>query len=130
MNWREIPMAEAVAYCDGRKVADPAYFPGHCLQVGNGVLFTDGTALTCKSEWSGPLSEVTPDVDGEPPRFFLGTPEEIVIGGHRYVPASILTDLAGEMAEYIVSLADRGDLPNITAYDLADRIRPHLLERD
>ncbi len=33
------------------------------------VIFTDNTAIEASSVWSGPLSEVTPDIDADPPEW-------------------------------------------------------------
>ena len=33
--------------------------------------FTDGTAVACLSCWKGLYSEVTPDIDAEPPQWWI-----------------------------------------------------------
>lgn len=39
------------------------------------IYFTDGSAIACLSSWRGPYSEVTPDIDAEPPIWWIGRHE-------------------------------------------------------
>lgn len=76
MNWREVDMFEAVNYMQGKTLADDQSgipLPPNCYQPSS-VMFTDGTIVAASSNWSGPYSEVTPDIDDRPPVFWIGEP--------------------------------------------------------
>jgi hypothetical protein len=40
------------------------------------VVFNDGTVIKSRSSWSGPYSEVTPDIDANAPEFLLYDSEQ------------------------------------------------------
>lgn len=72
MNWAKCSMLEAMNWARDRDATadEPGTLPDYAAC---GVIFTDGSALACKSEWVGPYSEVTPDIDAQPPVFWIGT---------------------------------------------------------
>jgi hypothetical protein len=81
--WRQVSMREAVAFIrdecgqplDGQGV--PSWMDGVPLPEfrrygGSGIEFFDnGMAVACCSDWDGPYSEVTPDIDANPPQWFI-----------------------------------------------------------
>ena len=77
MKCKECSMEEALEFSQGRKI-----FRGRggrkrppevwCCSV---IAFVDGSAVACESQWSGPYSEVTPDIDAVPPKWWIGTLE-------------------------------------------------------
>jgi hypothetical protein len=38
------------------------------------VHFDDGSMVACTSQWSGPYSELTPDIDADPPEWRIYEP--------------------------------------------------------
>ena len=67
-------MKEALRFGKSRIMRDESsikYGPNDSCDI---VEFTDGSAVACRSSWSGPYSEVTPDIDAEIPRWWIGTP--------------------------------------------------------
>lgn len=76
-SWRETTLADALQWAAGKAMVGPyegeGGWPGGCRSSPSGVVFSDGSVVACSSDWSGPYSELTPDVDGEPPRFWIGT---------------------------------------------------------
>lgn len=49
-------------------------YPRGTNHSGTVVQFSDSSVVYCSSSWSGPYSEVTPDIDPEPPDVWRGTP--------------------------------------------------------
>jgi hypothetical protein len=72
MKYREVTLADVCEWFQGRKVAKEniVAFPGD--KTAYGIELTDGSQVVCESDWSGPYSELTPDVDADPPRFWIG----------------------------------------------------------
>ena len=60
--WREVTFAEALAWIAAHTIVK--------LQDAT-ARFSDGSELEIRSEWSGPYSEVTPDIDADPPTFWI-----------------------------------------------------------
>lgn len=79
MRWKTCTMAEALEFAQGKTIDydhDSNYYnydvkPSDNAEV---VYFTDRTAVASESSFSGPYSEVTPDIDIEPPDWWIGTP--------------------------------------------------------
>jgi hypothetical protein len=73
MKWKKATLAEACEFMQGKIIDNNGTCnpPNWDCDV---VVFTDGSAVACESKWSGPLSEVTPDIDADSPVFYLGTP--------------------------------------------------------
>jgi hypothetical protein len=63
-GWARTSMSVALRHAAGRDV-DREYSSERCTVV----RFKDGTAVAAESECRGPYSDVTPDLDWEPPRF-------------------------------------------------------------
>lgn len=81
LSWRSATMAEAIQHSQARDLINPdnpsAFMSIEGIPEFAGVvLFADGTGIACVSRWKGPYSEVTPDIDGEPPDWFIGTPKD------------------------------------------------------
>lgn len=86
MQWREVKMSEAIRFIRDRECAPLPQEQqwGLTVQVGlpeeaasrnPGVeWFSDGTGVCCASDWDdwdGPYSEVTPDIDANPPTWWI-----------------------------------------------------------
>ena len=79
MKWEECSMEDALEFSQGKKIfrdgginmSLPSGSFGGC----DVVSFVDGTAVACESRWSGPYSEVTPDIDAQPPKWWSGVPQ-------------------------------------------------------
>lgn len=77
-KWRKISLAEALRHGKTRTICkspDRFVHPPEALTSGELVYFTDGSAVYSHSNWSGPFSEVTPDIDPEVPSVWLYEPE-------------------------------------------------------
>lgn len=75
-DWEECSIEKAFDYAEGKKRLSK--WPTKYAVIGpehgcDFVFFTDETCLACHSAWSGPYSEVTPDIDAEPPKWWIGT---------------------------------------------------------
>ena len=73
VQWREVSMRDAIRFIrdgDGQPT-DNQQGPSPPEYGAAVEWFDNGTAVACKSEWYGPYSEVTPDVDAEPPRWWV-----------------------------------------------------------
>jgi hypothetical protein len=73
VNWKQITMEEFAEHVQGTKVVNgvtggPNTWEGHSAA---GIALDDGSAVVAISKWSGPYSEVTPDVDAEEPEYWL-----------------------------------------------------------
>jgi hypothetical protein len=72
--WREVTMREAIIFIrdEAGQPTDEQpkgiYPPENACGV---EWFDNGTAVACHSEWNGPYSEVTPDIDAEQPRWWI-----------------------------------------------------------
>lgn len=78
MEWKECNIHKALTFANGKTInkkwprdGQSMNEPHHCADT---AVFTDGTAVACLSQWRGPLSEVTPDIDAEPPKWWIGKP--------------------------------------------------------
>ena len=74
--WTKISFWNAIEWCKEREVVSETmneHPPGEW--PGSGIVLHDGTKVVGTSSWNGPLSEVTPDVDANPPEFWLWIPE-------------------------------------------------------
>lgn len=76
-EWRKVSMSEAIRFIrdgHGQPVMhnDRAQGPEGVYDCAIET-FDDGTAVACRSKWSGPYSELTPDVDAEPPDWWIYT---------------------------------------------------------
>lgn len=75
--WQQCSMVDALKFSDGREINS-----NYCLSMDRPdaqaevVIFTDGSAVACKSKWNGPYSEETPDIDAAPPIWWIGTLKE------------------------------------------------------
>ena len=81
MEWKECGIVTAFQFAEGKTIKrnSYAYDIGVTMNHPEGyncdcVVFTDGTAVACLSQWRGPYSEVTPDIDAEPPKWWIGKP--------------------------------------------------------
>ncbi len=79
-QWRKVTMREAVRFIrDGGGVPTdgmPVWAASISIPYGERgpacvEWFDDGTAVACASDWTGPYSEVTPDVDARPPEWWI-----------------------------------------------------------
>ena len=66
-------MLEAIRFCTNRNPLNLDYSNGlnrYEIDCDYAVInFDDGTAIACRSEWTGPYSDVTPDIDCADPIF-------------------------------------------------------------
>ena len=73
-QWREVSMRDAKRFIrdgDGQPTnykPEGIEPPDYSAAV---EWFDNGTAVACLSQWCGPYSEVTPDVDAEPPKWWV-----------------------------------------------------------
>ena len=65
---RRLTFPEAIAYAECRKVLRAGR-----TGTGEVLIFDDRTALESESFWSGPYSDITPDIDALSPAFILYT---------------------------------------------------------
>lgn len=88
-TWRKVTITEAFEHASSRTIdrrtgttlpdgsslyieyteTDP--FARETDQPDDSVLFTDGSMIACRSQWRGPYSRETPDVDGQPPKWWI-----------------------------------------------------------
>lgn len=64
-------MSQFALHVQGKKVV--ATVKGGATWEAEGIALDDGSAVVAVSRWSGPYSEVTPDIDAEEPEYFLST---------------------------------------------------------
>lgn len=75
-SWVKITFREVASILQGRQVVREEV----CFAVGpdarSGEVFTldNGVEIGAVSVWSGPYSQDTPDIDGEPPEWFIRRP--------------------------------------------------------
>ncbi len=68
-EWRQVTMRKAIEHAKQREIdtsKPQPYSPCNAVEW-----FTDGTAIKCESRWSGPISDVTPDIDADPPQWYI-----------------------------------------------------------
>ncbi len=65
-------MQEALEWGEGKKVTHASMSAWPQGQEAFGVALDDGSFVLAESKWTGPYSEVTPDIDGESPVFWIG----------------------------------------------------------
>lgn len=71
--WRTANMWEALEFMQYRKMwrrITSEFMHGGDGPV-DGIEFEDHTKVVCESRFSGPYSELTPDIDLDPPMFFI-----------------------------------------------------------
>lgn len=79
-KWRRVSPKEAFEWCCSRTVTEEVIDyqivtgAGWPYDEGSGVVLSDGSMVVATSQWSGPLSEVTPDCDAMPPEFWIFVP--------------------------------------------------------
>lgn len=92
MLWREVGLAEILDHFQGRRRIDGGGgqsldLPSDAVESGEAsmLFLDDGSVVVAASQWRGPYSDQTPDIDAEPPRFWIGSParEEGPMMGHR-----------------------------------------------
>lgn len=72
MKWESATIEEVFQFVQGKEIVNNlTVLPLGVPWDATVVKFTDGSFVACKSEWSGPLSEVTPDIDAEPPSWWI-----------------------------------------------------------
>lgn len=76
--WQETSLERALQNAMGRTLvpgAEPAEFPSECWSGDcDTAVFADGCAIVVLSQWRGPYSELTPDIDARPPKVWWGYP--------------------------------------------------------
>lgn len=74
-NFREVTLTEVLDWFQGKKMAleHIQAYPGGSSGA-YGIQLSDDSQVVSSSEWSGPLSEETPDMESLPPRFWIGDP--------------------------------------------------------
>lgn len=79
-QWRQVSMREAVIFIRdeaGQPLDEPpawsrkAGLPDSNRGSPGVEYFDNGVAVACASDWTGPYSEVTPEVDADPPQWFI-----------------------------------------------------------
>ena len=75
-TWKQVTLKEALLFSIGRTVVKEyvdttKFLEEGIVGSGTGVTFNDGSMLYSHSDWTGPYSEVTPDIDANPPRIWL-----------------------------------------------------------
>jgi hypothetical protein len=97
-EWRKCDLADALDVAIRAGGVDRSSKGGYCRpsKAGSGgdfVTLIDGTLIYSESQWTGPYSEVTPDIDGEPPVFWIGTikSDTVPVVKEPPVPATKLT---------------------------------------
>lgn len=79
-RWDQADLFGAVAWMAGKVLAKDAKFSGELPTRSRDdarvdtVCFADGSCCIAESRCEGPYSSLTPDIDWEPPVFWLGTP--------------------------------------------------------
>lgn len=77
MTWTKVSMPEAIIFMQDKKLD---YSKKHHNNTPDGeasvVYFTDGTAVAVKSDWREPFSIGTPDIDANPPIWWIGVSNE------------------------------------------------------
>lgn len=79
MPTRKVTMAEAVDFMSKRTMIGPIDYrsnPEPNVTGDSKIRFTDGSEVSVTSDWSGPYSELTPDIDGDPPIWEIYEPEK------------------------------------------------------
>jgi hypothetical protein len=81
-KWRRCDLFEACRFMEGRKLkgelGDEDLPAIEDKWGAEGVEFEDGTRVACESSWNGPYSPETPDIDANPPVFWIYGPVEAV----------------------------------------------------
>jgi len=97
LGWQECTIGEAFDFAMGKTIyhGDKYDFDDKPNWRAEVVRFTDGTAVACCSDWSGPLSEVTPDIDAQPPIWWIGNYYEINNPKQQVVNGAIYCDWDG-----------------------------------
>lgn len=68
-KWQPLDMIDAIRFATRRVVAPKQERVDGCDFEDCVVVFTDGTALAVRSNWDGPLSEVTPEITATDPKW-------------------------------------------------------------
>lgn len=74
IDWIEIDMPAFAEHVQGKRVLGQVI--GHLpkgWKAVSGIALSDGSAVISASQWSGPYSRETPDIDAEPPRYYLAS---------------------------------------------------------
>lgn len=71
--WSKITLSQFAAHVQGKKTIKPVVTRINWSDA-YGILLDDKTVCVAISQFNGPLSEVTPDIDAEEPEYFLGVP--------------------------------------------------------
>lgn len=78
-NWKNARFEEAVEFMFSKRELEqkcsrswenPENREGSLLE------FSDGSAVICVSDWSGPISKLTPDIDSNEPLWWISLPGE------------------------------------------------------
>tara|TARA_Y100001935_G_C16979402_1_gene348023 strand:+ start:311 stop:592 length:282 start_codon:yes stop_codon:yes gene_type:complete len=76
-NWVQINMRQFAAHVQGKAVlGNPTGTNGKApwgWKDYEGIVLDDGSAIVSVSKWTGPYSRETPDIDAEPPHYYLST---------------------------------------------------------
>lgn len=76
MKWRNVGFMEALALArasDSIEAYEGPEWPPEARSGGvGGARLSDGSVLVCSSDWCGPYSSVTPDIDAVPPEWWVG----------------------------------------------------------
>lgn len=76
-NWMEIQMSDFAVHVQGKRVLGTVSGSDYKGPWGwkdpEGIALDDGSAIVTVSNWDGPLSKETPDIDELPPKFYLST---------------------------------------------------------
>lgn len=77
MSWKQMNLVELLQWYEGKTIVNnnlsyndvPDWPEGSYLE--GAILLSDGSVVCAESKWSGPYSEVTPDIDAKPPVFWV-----------------------------------------------------------
>ena len=81
-KWKQSTLKEALKFSLPRKMVDSPIAAGQlypsvmstniCKEYGGTyIYFDDGSAIYVASSWSGPISEVTPDISADEPTVYI-----------------------------------------------------------
>jgi hypothetical protein len=83
MKWKQVSLQEACEFMQNKTVdqtANRLFQDGYPRDLKlnhpgseDQLIFTDSSAVVCESNWSGPYSKLTPDIDANPPVFWVGS---------------------------------------------------------